>query len=71
MSIYIYTHTHNLLKHKNTLKFYYLYSLNSSNIYKYWVTTVHAEVRKVHSGRVTDTQAIFISNMHFDTFSQC
>lgn len=37
----------------NTLKSHYLYNLNSSNIYKYWVTTVHAEVRKVHSGRIS------------------
>lgn len=42
----------NTWKHWN---FTVYYNLKSSNIYKYWVTTVHAEVRKVHSGRISLT----------------
>lgn len=44
-------HIYTIFKNMNTIKSHYLYNVNSSNIYKYWVTTVHAEVRKVHSRR--------------------
>lgn len=52
----------------NTLRSHYLYNLDSSNIYKYWLSD-YSTCRGKKSTfweNITDPPAIFIPNMYFN-----